>query len=241
MKEKVKSIIIAVLAVALAVSAVMQIAALGAGVQAPSSSPSVVSSEPPPVSIAAPEEPMPEVESEAEPEEGMEDNIPLEIERKFLVDAENLPSQVASPDKKYTIVQTYVSLSPEIRVRRIGASSYTYHFAIKMPRDETGLSRAEIDFAIDKQAYEYLLEMKMGETIYKTRYQFYEGNTYVYLDVYSEQLEGLAVVEVQFESVKEADAFVPPTWFGPDVTEDSRYKNAQLATNGMPDPKVLEV
>jgi CYTH domain-containing protein len=41
--------------------------------------------------------------------------------------------------------------------------------------------------------------------------------------------ELLVVVEVEFASVDEALAFSPPDWFGPDVTGDSRYRNAALA------------
>lgn len=155
-----------------------------------------------------------------------------------MVDINALTPQVNSPHKKYDIEQTYISLEPEIRIRRINGNSY--YFAVKMPRDETGLSRAEIDFKITQSNYEYLVEMKMGETILKTRYQFYEGETYVFLDVYSGSLEGLAVVEVQFASVEEAEAFEPPSWFGADMTADKRYKNAQLAMNGRPSPALLD-
>lgn len=251
-RERIKNIVIGLLTIALVVSLAFQFSGGSGGDEVPISSgvsmpdgesvPSGlagsdfsagISSAEPVVSSAASEVSLPEDSDLSAPE----DNIPLEIERKFLVDIEDLPKNMASLGKSYTIEQTYISTSPEVRIRRV--AGYQYYFAIKMPRDDVGLSRAEIDFVITQDAYEYLVEMKIGDTINKTRYQFYEGDTYVFVDVYSGALEGLAVVEVQFENVESAEEFVPPEWFGEDVTEDSRYKNAQLATNGLPKPRVL--
>jgi CYTH domain-containing protein len=53
--------------------------------------------------------------------------------------------------------------------------------------------------------------------------------------VYSGALTGLMVAEVEFPSEEAARAFVPPAWFGREVTNDSRYKNRRLATEGLPD------
>lgn len=248
-KKYLKDIIIGVLAVALVVVTLLYIAKPADSVLAPESG----SGSLPPVSSATsssvvssseasapapPEESSSVVLPSASEPEPVEDNIPLEIERKFLVDIESLPPQMDAPHKQYYIEQTYISIEPEVRIRRINGNSY--YFALKLPRDETGLSRAEIDFIIDERAYNELVQMAIGTTILKTRYQFYEGDTYVYLDVYDGELEGLAVVEVQFESEQQANAFQPPEWFGPDVTSDKRYKNAQLAMNGMPEPRLLE-
>jgi CYTH domain-containing protein len=49
------------------------------------------------------------------------------------------------------------------------------------------------------------------------------------LDVYGGKLEGLLVVEVEFDSKEQAGRFTPPDWFGDEITEDSRFRNAALA------------
>ena len=54
------------------------------------------------------------------------------------------------------------------------------------------------------------------------------------LDVYHGRLEGLLTAEVEFDAVAAASAFVPPDWLGRDVTDDPRYKNKKLATDGLP-------
>ena len=42
-------------------------------------------------------------------------------------------------------------------------------------------------------------------------------------------------VEVEFESLEEAESFTPPEWFGKDVSEDNRYKNSSLYIKGLPE------
>ncbi len=39
---------------------------------------------------------------------------------------------------------------------------------------------------------------------------------------------------MEFASAADAAAFVPPDWLGRDVTDDPRYKNKKLATDGLP-------
>ena len=38
------------------------------------------------------------------------------------------------------------------------------------------------------------------------------------------------LVEVEFETEEQANAFVPPEWFGKDVTFSGEYQNSQLAS-----------
>ncbi|MBP9483819.1 MAG: adenylate cyclase, partial [Negativicutes bacterium] len=61
------------------------------------------------------------------------------------------------------------------------------------------------------------------------------GEHIVSVDIYhGNELTGLAVVEVEFDSLEAAASFVPPNWFGHEVTADQRYKNANLAKSGKP-------
>ena len=55
------------------------------------------------------------------------------------------------------------------------------------------------------------------------------------LDVFSGAHDGLVLAEVEFESTEALEAFEPPEWFGPEVTDDGRYTNAGLALDGLPD------
>lgn len=163
-------------------------------------------------------------------EEKQFDNI--EIERKFLIDSDDLPDAITAATK-IEIVQTYINFSPEMRVRKIDD---LYHFfTMKLPKDDIGLSREEVEVLITPTEYAELLPKQVGSTIYKTRYEFTENGFSIEVDIYSGELSGLVVAEVEFASIKKSEDFTPPHWFGKDITSDLRYKNANLARYGMPD------
>jgi len=161
-----------------------------------------------------------------------EEKIGLEVERKFLVSADNIPYDLSRATiSEY--IQTYINTSPEIRVRMVNESRYT--FTIKLPGDDIGLARQEIGFDINQDEYELLFEKRIASPIEKTRYRFIinSGNA-VYLDIYNGHLEGLATAEIEFYDVETANKFVPPNWFIRELTSDDRYKNANLALSGLP-------
>ena len=161
-----------------------------------------------------------------------EEEIKLETERKFLINKSNIPYDLAMADK-YNIIQTYINLSPEIRIRQV--NELDYWFALKLPKDSIGLSRQEVEFHITADEYKSLLKKKEGVSIQKTRYQFMQNGRMVAVDIYFGDLEGLAVAELEFDSVEQANSFIPFAWLIKDVTSDKRYKNASLAQDGLPD------
>jgi len=106
---------------------------------------------------------------------------------------------------------------------------------MKLPKDDMGLAREEVEFFIASEEYDELLKKQVGTTIYKTRYQFYEEGVLITIDIYSQDFKGLAVAEVEFKAVVHAEGYNPPGWFGKEITSDKRYKNASLSRNGMPE------
>jgi len=66
--------------------------------------------------------------------------------------------------------------------------------------------------------------------VFKRRYRISIASGLIAeLDVYEGVRAGLRVVEVEFSSESQARAFMPPPWFGQEVTQDVRYTNAELA------------
>ena len=55
------------------------------------------------------------------------------------------------------------------------------------------------------------------------------------VDLFEGDLAGLCLVEVEFASEDDANAFEAPDWFGRDVTAIKGWSNADLARNGRPD------
>ena len=145
----------------------------------------------------------------------------MEIERKFLVSA--------IPDlnglKYDEIKQGYFSITPEKRVRKKGN---TY---ILTEKGEGDLIREEKEEIISEEYGEELFKKSKTFIIEKTRYYIPYGEYTIELDIYSGKHRGLIVAEVEFPSVEKANEFIPPEWFGEDITKDKSYKNMMLALN----------
>ncbi len=98
----------------------------------------------------------------------------------------------------------------------------------------SGLVRQESEKEISEKEFNELWAKTDGKRILKTRYDIeYEG-LLIELDIFSQNLQGLVVAEVEFEDEEQSYKFVPPEWFGNEITDDNAYKNKTLAVYGMP-------
>ena len=143
----------------------------------------------------------------------------MEIERKFLV--KELPD--LSGAKSSEIMQGYVSISPEVRVRKLDDKYY------RTEKGEGTVVREEREWEISSKEGEALFASVQTNVIEKTRYYIPCGKYTAELDIYKGKFSGLCVVEIEFPTLDEANAFVPPVWFGEDVSEKKEYRNKNLA------------
>jgi adenylate cyclase len=159
----------------------------------------------------------------------MTENSPVEIERKFLV--ATLPNlQVLEAVQVRQGYLTAVEDSVEVRLRQSGDACFV------TLKSGSGVQRSEYEITIGRSQFGVLWPATDGRRIEKTRYQGRLGDQLVFeLDVFSGDLAPLTFVEVEFTSVEAASDFVPPGWFGKEVTDDKRFKNKALATSGLPD------
>lgn len=145
----------------------------------------------------------------------------MEIERKFLI--KKLPENL----EKYPfhlIEQGYLCTAPVVRIRRQDDNYYlTYKSKGMMVREEYNLPLTE-------EAYAHLREKVDGNIITKKRYLIpLEGDLTIELDIFDGPLAPLKLAEVEFSSEEEANAFLPPAWFGEDVTFSVLYHNSYLS------------
>ena len=158
-----------------------------------------------------------------------------EIERKWLIRPEDIPYDLNGVDVyQYDIQQTYISFEPEIRIRNYNEDS-AYELTVKTNLSADGLIRDEVVMSISREEYYNLILKKEGNTIHKTRYQFYADHQLIAIDIFHGDLEGLAYMEIEFASKEESDAFATPEWVIADVTDDIGYKNGHLAQYGIPE------
>ncbi|MDD6639083.1 MAG: CYTH domain-containing protein [Lachnospiraceae bacterium] len=149
----------------------------------------------------------------------------MEIERKYLV--RRLPDDLSKYEAK-KIAQGYLCTDPVVRIRR---SNDNYYMTYK---GDGLMVREEYNLPLTREAYEHLLPKIDGLLIAKTRYLIpLTDRLTAELDVFEGVLSALTLVEVEFDSVEEANAFVPPEWFGEDVTESGKYHNSYLSQHGL--------
>lgn len=145
----------------------------------------------------------------------------MEIERKYLVD--KLPEDLTGhPCRR--ISQGYLNTDPVVRIRR---DNDKYELTYK---SKGFMARQEYNLPLTREAYGHLLTKIDGRLIEKKRYMIpLEQGLTAELDVFEGDLAPLMLVEVEFSSEKEANSFVPPSWFGEDVTFSGKYHNSSLS------------
>ncbi|GAA2438495.1 CYTH domain-containing protein [Streptomyces lavendulocolor] len=152
----------------------------------------------------------------------------VEIERKFQVlDGWEIP-----PGAGVVLIrQAYLTdPAPAVEVR-VRSMDDRYFMTVKKPVETSGgkaLARHEVEFPIGASVFEPLWEMASAR-LEKERWTVpCEGCSPV-VDVYRGNNLGLRVAEVEFTTPEAADAFVPPAWFGPEITGVKRWGNRALA------------
>ncbi|MCI8770568.1 MAG: CYTH domain-containing protein [Lachnospiraceae bacterium] len=153
----------------------------------------------------------------------------MEIEKKFQV--KYLPEKMTDFAKK-EIEQGYLCTAPVVRIRKSN-EDYILTYKSNHPQEEKELKARmceEVEVPLTREAYEHLREKIDYYLIAKTRYLVPISGGYTgELDVFHGRLEGLCFVEVEFPNEEAAKNFVPPEWFGENVSNDRRYTNSFLS------------
>mgnify|MGYP003272472872 FL=1 len=146
----------------------------------------------------------------------------MEIEKKFIPN--EIPKDLAQ-FKYHKIEQAYLNTAPVVRIRKQDDEYYlTYKGGGMMAREEYNLP-------LNAESYQHLREKVDGNIITKTRYliPINDGNLTAELDIFEGKFSGMLLVEVEFDSIEQADAFQKPDWFGEEVTHDKMYHNSYLS------------
>ena len=152
-----------------------------------------------------------------------------EIERKYLITSlpENLLGQLAPNN----ILQGYIAVhedKTEVRIRKFAGQ---YWQTIKSPGH---LSRLEFELPIEEPLFHDLWPLTKGRNLEKNRYEIPYQNKTIELDIYTKELTGLVVAEVEFKSMDDCNSFIPPDWFDREISGIRAYKNFVLASEGLP-------
>ncbi len=144
----------------------------------------------------------------------------MEIERKYLIN--KMPDNIDSYPCHY-IEQAYLTREPVVRVRKQDDEYYmTYKSKGLMVREEANLP-------LTREAYETLKNKAEGIVIKKKRVLIPYNCHLIELDIFDEPIAPLVMAEVEFDTVEEAEDFVPPEWFAKEVTNDPEYHNSNMS------------
>lgn len=149
--------------------------------------------------------------------------IPMEIERKYLI---TQPPAGYSSHPYHFIEQGYLSTEPVVRVRREDDVFYLTY------KSKGLLEREEYNLPLTRESYEHLIKKADGHILTKRRYLIPledSGHLTIELDVFEGRFKGLVLAEVEFPEREEAERFIPPSWFGEDVTFSGDYQNSRLS------------
>jgi len=146
--------------------------------------------------------------------------MPLEIERKFLVDTRKWNPTVEGT----RLVQAYLSIDPNptVRVRIAGEKAF---LTIK-GRSKT-ISRPEFEYEIPVNEAQELMALAISNPVEKIRYEIMHEGFLWEVDVFSGKNEGLVIAELELES--EDQVFPRPDWLLSEVSGDRRYYNSYLS------------
>ena len=158
----------------------------------------------------------------------------IEIERKFLLGG--IPPTMRYAHRE-PIRQGYLALDGDTEVR-IRITPKGAKLTIKAGR---GGVRVEEEITLQSRQAEALWELTEGRRVQKTRRRVRlpqsAGGPDLILEVdeYAGALDGLVVAEVEFPDEATSNGFEPPAWCVRELTDDWRYANRSLASDGLPE------
>lgn len=145
----------------------------------------------------------------------------LEIERKFLVDAEKLSKIHLTGGEK--ISQGYLSTDIE-KIVRVRIKKNRGFLAVKTKN--VGLVRREFEYEIPLADAEELLTLCGKNILSKIRYKVEFENHLWEVDIFEGRHAGLILAEVEIKSPDEVVKI--PSWAGEEVSDNPKYYNVNL-------------
>ncbi len=147
----------------------------------------------------------------------------MEIERKYLIEKNKIPFDYTQYPCRH-IEQGYLCTEPVVRIRQDN-DEYVLTYKSK------GLMvREEYNLPLTESSYAHLKEKVDGRLIVKDRYVIpLENDLFIELDIFSGDLNDLSLAEVEFPDIASAENFIPPEWFGEDVSNVPTYHNSNLS------------
>jgi CYTH domain-containing protein len=149
----------------------------------------------------------------------------IEIEKTYLL--KYLPQDLQNFSSK-EILDIYIPLSvnhPELRIRKNGDF---LEITKKIPVSEDNMSiQTENTIPLTQEEYNTLSKVE-GKRVRKIRYQYKYKEYIAEIDIFQDELEGLVLVDFEFEKEEELKNFEIPDFCLCDVTEEEFIAGGML-------------
>lgn len=141
-----------------------------------------------------------------------------EFELTYL--AKNLPVGFSINTQAKEILDIYLPASSTHATLRVRRRGDVYEITKKDLVSGTDSShQIENTIPLTKDEFDELATLK-GKRVRKIRYYHEEAGMQYEIDVFQDDLRGLVLVDVEFDSNEEKAKFIPPTWVLADVTQE---------------------
>lgn len=141
-----------------------------------------------------------------------------EFELTYLI--KELPKSFSKDCVCHEIRDIYIPETSEHSVLRIRKNGTKYEITKKELVSGTDSShQTENTIPLTEEEFTALASIQ-GKRVRKIRYCYSEDDIEYEIDVFQDGLLGLIVVDVEFDSNKAKDTFIPPDWVLADVTQE---------------------
>lgn len=151
----------------------------------------------------------------------------IELEKTYLL--KNLPEGLNFL-KSTEIIDIYIPTSEGHPVLRIRKKGDRLEITKKRPiKGNDSSEQSEETIILSDEEFKELSQLK-GKRFRKIRHYYnFENCKSMELDVYKDELEGLAVVDFEFNTTEEKDKFQMPNFCLVDVTQEKNFAGGILA------------
>ena len=153
------------------------------------------------------------------------DSMIIELERTFLL--KYLPFTLSSKKFKdcLDIYLPVNSKHPHLRIRKIGN---VFEMTKKQPIINDSSEQSEHTIILSKEEFKELSQIK-GLRVHKHRYIYKIGKVKTEVDIFQDNLLGLALIDFEFKSVKKKNSFIAPDFCLAEVTQEEFIAGGYLA------------
>ena len=155
----------------------------------------------------------------------------VELERRFL--AKRLPDGLENCESK-EILDIYIPSSerhPQLRIRKNGSK---FSITRKVPLSEDLTQMTEETLVLSEAEFGELASIR-GKRVHKMRYDYNIGGRLAEINVFLDGLEGLVLVDFEFENLEEMRSFVMPDFCLADVSGEEFVAGGFLCGKGYAD------